>query len=114
MVSFLDRILHSSSSADIIHLLNDYLSALRRSGGMRQIPPACRPHSLKTVDDLAVWLDVIGSKLARQTDHSIGVAEPMLALDAVLKGAEGRLRELQLEDSRKDKGGHDDLPSGKR
>jgi len=113
MVSFLDRILHSSSQADIIHLVNDFLFALRRRGGMRQIPPACRPHSLKTIDDLALWLDVIGSKLARQTDHPTGMADPMLALHEVLKGAEGRLRELRVEDSSRDKGVNGNLDRGK-
>jgi len=95
MISYFDRIAHSESSAEIMGLVNQFLSALRRSGGMRQVPLACRPpHKLKVVDELAFWLGLVGAAIAQQEDRGNGMADPVFALHVVLETAERRLREL--------------------
>jgi hypothetical protein len=95
MISYFDRIAHSESSAEITRLVNQFLSALRRNGGMRQVPLACRPpHKLKAIDDLALWLGLVGAEIAQQEDRGIGMADPIFALHVVLEAAARRLREL--------------------
>jgi hypothetical protein len=95
MISYLDRIVHSESPVEIMRLVSQFLRAMRRSGGMHQVPLACRPpHKLKAIDDLAFWRGLVGAKITHQGDHRIDMADPILALHVVLEAAERRVREL--------------------
>jgi hypothetical protein len=99
MISFPERILRSPGSVDIIQVVNEFLSALRRSGSMRQIPPVCRPLTVRSHADIALWLRLISLKINERAERGLGMDDALFALQGVLETAERKLREFPPDHS---------------
>lgn len=98
MNSYFDRIATSQNAAELIALVNEFISCTREHGGFENLPTAARPRRLYSFPGLVQSREAIAKVVERQPKTAMdGAAVVALAvLDAALVRFRTLVRELDV------------------